>query len=150
MKTKKTYAEKLKDPRWQKLRLSVLGRNDFICELCDETEKELQVHHVAYRKNAEPWAYDESELIALCVDCHKSVTRKDLFFREVLLCDPSGAIYLMDLIQRGVLDEAGDYLAEMMVKAGRKIESYRLGFSSTSRFMSHGVRRLKREMEESK
>lgn len=36
-----TYAEKLKDPRWQKLRLEVMNRNEFHCEICGSGESTL-------------------------------------------------------------------------------------------------------------
>lgn len=73
---KKTYAEKLKDPRWQKLRLQILERDKWTCKHCGATDKTLHVHHVHYIKGAEPWEYDEDKhlLETLCCDCHEQET----------------------------------------------------------------------------
>lgn len=74
MQKKKTYAELLKDPRWQKKRLEIMQRDKFTCQYCGATDKELQVHHRVYRKNAAPWEYDRSELMTLCKRCHEGET----------------------------------------------------------------------------
>ena len=65
-----TYSEKLKDPRWQRKRLEIMGAADFKCEGCGAEDKTLHVHHGLYEKNFEPWEYDDSTLWCLCVDCH--------------------------------------------------------------------------------
>ncbi len=69
MKTNKTYAEKLKDPRWQKRRLQTLERDDWKCAVCQSGDKTLHVHHMAYTK--EPWDAKEYELITLCEVHHE-------------------------------------------------------------------------------
>lgn len=70
---KKTYYEKLKDPRWQKKRLEILERDRFKCKVCGCADQELHVHHGYYEKNLEPWEYDESTLHTLCLECHKQI-----------------------------------------------------------------------------
>jgi hypothetical protein len=67
----KTYAEKLRDPRWQRLRLEVMQRAKFACEKCSADDRTLNVHHKIYRKGADPWQYETSELECLCEDCHE-------------------------------------------------------------------------------
>jgi hypothetical protein len=69
--TKKTYWEKLKDPRWQKLRLEAMQDRNFMCEICGDDESTLNVHHKEYFKNAEPWEYNTEQLSVLCEDCHE-------------------------------------------------------------------------------
>lgn len=66
-----TYAEKLKDPRWQKKRLEILSRDNFTCSNCGDTELTLHVHHVVYFKGDEPWEATNDTLDTLCSDCHK-------------------------------------------------------------------------------
>jgi len=69
---KKTYAEKLLDPRWQQLRLKVFERDNWQCRGCESNDKTLHAHHPVYRPYAEgPWDYDASEIITLCADCHE-------------------------------------------------------------------------------
>jgi hypothetical protein len=68
---KLTYIELLRDPRWQRRRLEVLGKADFKCHNCQSAEKTLHVHHKLYRKGAMPWEYEDHELICLCEECHE-------------------------------------------------------------------------------
>ena len=42
------YAEKLKDPRWQKKRLEILERDAWVCQKCFDTKSTLHVHHRIY------------------------------------------------------------------------------------------------------
>ena len=69
-----TYAEKLKDPRWQKKRLKILERDDWRCQMCYDNEKMLSVHHRLYRKGIDPWEYKDDELVTLCPECHEHET----------------------------------------------------------------------------
>ena len=62
------YSEKLKSPKWQKKRLEILQRDNFKCRYCNDSETELQVHHLKYNK--EPWDANNEDLICLCKDCH--------------------------------------------------------------------------------
>lgn len=64
----KTYAEKLRDPRWQKRRLHILERDGWRCARCDADDKMLVVHHVWYHR--EPWEAPDEALITLCEECH--------------------------------------------------------------------------------
>jgi hypothetical protein len=65
------YSEKLKDPKWQKKRLSVLNRDEFTCQRCFSIENTLHVHHKFYLK-VDPWEYSDDALITLCEDCHET------------------------------------------------------------------------------
>lgn len=69
----KTYAEKLRDPRWQRRRLEILNRSNFTCEACGADDQTLNVHHRLYRKGADPWDYADNELQALCEECHEAL-----------------------------------------------------------------------------
>lgn len=67
----KTYAEKLKDPRWQKKRLEIMERDKFRCQCCISKEKTLHVHHLTYGKGKQPWDYPDSNFVTLCEECHE-------------------------------------------------------------------------------
>lgn len=71
--SKNSYFEKLKDPRWQRLRLEVMQAANFACERCFDAESTLNVHHKIYWHGNEPWEYDRSELACLCESCHEEV-----------------------------------------------------------------------------
>lgn len=64
------YSAKLRDPRWQKKRLSILERDDFACQSCFDTESTLHVHH-QYYTGGDPWDIPNEALITLCEECHE-------------------------------------------------------------------------------
>lgn len=72
MSEKTNYQRKLADPRWQKKRLKILERDFFACQICTDTETELQVHHTEY--SGEPWDASDENLKTLCAHCHKAET----------------------------------------------------------------------------
>ena len=72
------YKEKLKDPRWIRRRREIMERDNHRCMICGEDSLLLNVHHLRYRKGAEPWEYDDCELVTLCEDCHKMVHDNNL------------------------------------------------------------------------
>lgn len=82
----KTYAEKLRDPRWQKKRLEILKSSEFSCSCCGDSESELHVHHRVYFRNRDPWDYENKFLIPVCEECHKAIadTERDVM---ALLCE---------------------------------------------------------------
>ena len=70
------YAEKLRDPRWQKKRLKILERDNWTCRNCGATEKTLIVNHLKY--DGEPWEVDDEFLETLCEDCNAEYTALEL------------------------------------------------------------------------
>jgi hypothetical protein len=71
MKKKLDYKEQLKSPKWQKKRLDIMQRDNFTCQICGTTEKQLHVHHLKYEPGCNIWEYFDSHLITLCDDCHR-------------------------------------------------------------------------------
>jgi hypothetical protein len=63
-----TYAQKLKDPRWQKRRLHILEQRGWKCERCRDDRTTLHVHHKKYR--GQPWEALDHDLEVLCEPCH--------------------------------------------------------------------------------
>jgi hypothetical protein len=70
------YYEKFKDPRWQKKRLEVLQRDEFMCQICLDTSSTLHIHHRRYISNTEPWEYSNELLVTLCERCHEGETEQ--------------------------------------------------------------------------
>ncbi len=85
-----TYAEKLKDPRWQRKRLEILSRDNFSCTCCGDIKSTLNVHHFKYK--GEPWEVDNSLLITFCEVCHFAHEfYKDFIIRKIKKLEhPSG------------------------------------------------------------
>lgn len=68
-----TYAQRLKDPRWQKKRLELLNKAHWTCEECKAVEPAdgLQIYHVFYMLGKLPWEHDDRIMMVLCDGCHK-------------------------------------------------------------------------------
>jgi 5-methylcytosine-specific restriction endonuclease McrA len=66
---RKDYA----DPRWQRVRLRIMERDQFACKCCGDATSELQVHHLEYEKGKRIWESKDVDLITLCHNCHESV-----------------------------------------------------------------------------
>ena len=66
------YGEKLKDPRWQKLRLQVFERDEWACRWCYAKKQTLAVHHLWYETEAEPWEATPESLLTVCESCHQT------------------------------------------------------------------------------
>jgi hypothetical protein len=64
------FSEKLKDPRWQKIRLKVFERDEWACRICGDKKSPLMVHHKYYLQGKEPWDYPMDALVTLCENCH--------------------------------------------------------------------------------
>jgi hypothetical protein len=83
------YAQKLRDPRWQRKRLETLERAGWKCECCDSSTKTLHVHHKQYIKGREPWEYEDENFEALCEDCHEEAHESKDLINEILASVPS-------------------------------------------------------------
>jgi len=77
MNGRRTYSEKLKDPRWQRKRLEILQRDGWTCLCCEATDKTLHVHHILYWPKRNPWEYEDCFLQTLCEDCHAEMDGPD-------------------------------------------------------------------------
>lgn len=97
-----SYAEKLRDPRWQKKRLEILQRDEWKCTVCGDAEQTLHVHHKWYTKGKAPWEYPDICLRTLCDECHgyehtvRSAKEKDL--QDLLLMHNCSAMEIELLV----------------------------------------------------
>lgn len=82
---RKQYLEKLKDPRWQKMRLQILERDEWSCCICYDRESTLHVHHRFYTKGIEPWDYPPEALVTLCESCHEEESENRYAEEQLLL-----------------------------------------------------------------
>jgi len=73
--TESTYTEQYKDPRWQKLRLRVLDRDNWKCQKCYDTDSTLHVHHLYCENGKSVWDYPLTCFVTLCEKCHDEETR---------------------------------------------------------------------------
>jgi hypothetical protein len=66
----RSYGDKLRDPKWQRVRLSVMERDGFACRDCGDDKSQLHVHHCFYEKG-DPWETGAEFLLTLCESCHE-------------------------------------------------------------------------------
>lgn len=78
------YSDRLKNPKWQKLRLEVFNRDRFSCRFCGDKDKTLNVHHLEY--NGEPWDTPLDRLITLCERCHSECETIIKLVRDEMFC----------------------------------------------------------------
>ena len=64
-----TYAERLKDPRWQRKRLEVFERDGWKCRFCGDHTSMLIVHHTEYH-GSNPWDTPKEKLLTYCETCN--------------------------------------------------------------------------------
>lgn len=74
--TQKSYSDKLKDPKWQRKRLVIYGRDNFTCQLCNDDKTELAAHHKLYINGLDPWEYEDDLIVTVCKDCHNYLYKK--------------------------------------------------------------------------
>jgi hypothetical protein len=86
-----SYAEKLRDPRWQRRRLEVLERDEWMCRSCFSTAKTLHVHHTRY-VGRDPWDTPPDLLVTLCESCHEIRTLAERRLRELVANLPLGSL----------------------------------------------------------
>ena len=75
------YKEKLKDERWLSRKREILIRDRYTCKLCGAHWKdgiELQVHHLDYIQDREPWEYNDFYLVTLCDKCHNAAHKNNI------------------------------------------------------------------------
>jgi hypothetical protein len=113
---KPTYSDKLKNPLWQKKRLEIFNRDNFSCQCCKETTKELQVHHIEYIPGIMPWEYSNDMLKTLCVDCHrKEQGREELESHLATSLRMHGFLYT-DLLAFSCLIDINQDFREYLIK----------------------------------
>lgn len=121
-----TYAEKLKSPKWQKKRLEILNLRGFKCELCNNEEKELHVHHRFYLKGRQPWQYDNDIFQVLCSDCHEKQHKEpNAIIKEVIPKKYEKLIRLIEAIELFDIDNLMFILDENVNVIGAN-ETFRL------------------------
>ena len=132
-----TYAQQLRDPRWQKRRLEIFERDDWACCHCDAHGSELHVHHVRYKYGLKPWEYGDSDLRTLCKACHSDATEitraaRDTLY-DMLSEDAEGTRTLINAAAVALCfcPEAADVIADISQEVGAVV---RTGFEARRRF----------------
>lgn len=107
----KTYAEKLRDPRWQKKRLEIMSRDKFKCRHCHSEENTLNVHHSYYRAGCAPWDYPDESLVTVCETCHKKLEDLRVSFGEATSMSTAKCEMFRELLCSKTFIEFNDLLS---------------------------------------
>ena len=102
------YKKLLLNPKWQKKRLEILQRDNFSCVVCGngiDTDTQVHVHHLSYRKGCMPWEYDNSNFVTLCEHCHSGVHNGDLVLPFPKIVQRKNIKKTRCVFYRGVLQE---------------------------------------------
>lgn len=68
----KEFAESYNTAEWQKKKNRILERDNYTCQICGDTERIMQVHHITYAHcDGKACRAHDNELITLCANCHK-------------------------------------------------------------------------------
>lgn len=77
MYPKRSYSERLKDPRWAEFRQRCYGvlvdeyTEEMMCGFCyAPCGESFHLHHKFYVKGREPWEYEPEDMKFLCGKCH--------------------------------------------------------------------------------
>lgn len=131
-----SYADKLRDPRWQKLRLKVMERDSFQCQCCGDKESTLNIHHLKYTK--QPWDAPIGDLETLCEKCHKEREDTNSKFRLMPSFDVNNNLSAIIDMDKGILSDLhsiGYLISEIRKTAdiGRKYMLTGMLFTAVSR-----------------
>jgi len=70
MDPREAYLEKLTDRRWKHRRWQIIRRDNGRCCNCWSPHR-LQIHHLRYLPDGEPWDSPDADLVTLCRKCHE-------------------------------------------------------------------------------
>jgi hypothetical protein len=118
----KSYWDLLRDPRWQRMRLEIMQRDNFTCQRCNRNDLTLNVHHSYYVTGRAPWEYEPESLRTLCEECHETIEAElaELRRRIGLLDDRSRMValgYLRSLGHESPIDITNESVADGVADA---------------------------------
>lgn len=76
------YRKKLNTGQWDAFRKRQYALANFSCAMCRRGGVELNVHHLFYEADREPWEYEDHEVVVLCRDCHEATHIQLKKFRQ--------------------------------------------------------------------
>ena len=104
---KTTYAELLKDPRWQKKRLKLLSKANFQCDECGDEKSSLHVHHKRYDSGSKPWEYEDLVFIVLCESCHSHRHKLETQIKDLMTIMDCSCLEMAIGYMIGISGDAG-------------------------------------------
>ena len=106
-------------PKWRKKRAEVLSLRNYQCEDCGK-KNNLQVHHKTYVFNKPLWEYENSDLLVLCLSCHR---KQHGFSGELKVCEYAGCEHEIEKIYKYCFKHREVVMTEQRAKAKAQLES---------------------------
>lgn len=78
-KAKRTNTPLYKTARWRQMQKNTVALYPY-CAICGAREK-LQVHHKIAPRGNEQLFFDVTNLMVVCADCHRALTRQEIIER---------------------------------------------------------------------
>jgi hypothetical protein len=116
-----SYKLKLRSPKWQKRKVEILIRDKFTCKCCENTERNLQVHHLEYLGNLDPWDYPDDMLITLCYICHESEQGRKIIEKSLLTTLKMRGFLSSDISRLSSAIDTNDLFKEYILNHIRKL-----------------------------
>ena len=96
------FKDQYHHPKWQEKRLEVFAamkqlHGYLMCDRCQSTDKQLQVHHKRYIKNRKIWEYSVDEFEVLCDGCHDIAHAEKEALYQLIATIPTE--YIQDIIE---------------------------------------------------
>lgn len=76
------YREKLQRDEWKNFARSSKESAGHACKICKRGDLPLNVHHIFYDPEREPWDYLPHEIVVLCRPCHEEFHKQINSFRR--------------------------------------------------------------------
>lgn len=117
------YKEYLRSPRWQKKRLEIFNRDNFTCTKCNNTEEQLEVHHLDYLPELKPWEYPMDMMVTLCSSCHNKENNRELLEKHLATTLKMNGFLYGDLIALSCAIETIKDFKEYILKFIRRMQN---------------------------
>jgi 5-methylcytosine-specific restriction endonuclease McrA len=119
-----TYAEQLKDRRWNIKRTEILLRDNFQCQQtgCGLNGEGMEIHHLDYFPGLRAWEYPNDMLITLCHDHHKLEQDRQELERHLSTTLKMKGFLFKDLLALSSLVDTDMKFTDILLKTLRKFQ----------------------------
>lgn len=120
-----TWLDKLDDKRWQHRKNLILERDNYRCRnsKCKSPQHtSVQVHHLYYIGDWEPWEYPDDMLITLCKYCHEKENDRSRGEQYLLNTLKSKGFLVSDLFSMSAMMETDIGFTQTLLRTLREFQ----------------------------
>lgn len=67
------YKEKLQSQEWRDFSRAAKENANYACQMYKRGKVRLNLHHLFYDLNKEPWEYEPQDVVVICEGCHNEI-----------------------------------------------------------------------------